>query len=115
MPVMITLSLWLNVVVLVPVCWGLASNAHWARTSYGADAPARRILLSVYGALGVVSLLGLLWPDPRGVAALLLLQVLYKVSTPFTVGTWAHPVVVSNLAIAAIHAGTLVTIGLASR
>jgi hypothetical protein len=34
-------------------------------------------------------------------------QILYKVTTPFTVGSFANPVVVSNLAIAAFHSLTL--------
>ena len=40
-------------------------------------------------------------------AALLLVQVLYKVTTPLTVGTLANPVVVSNLVIAGFHTATL--------
>lgn len=53
----------------------------------------------------------LLWkPVPAMVAALLLVQILYKLLTPFTVGTLANPVVLSNLAIAAFHAATVATI-----
>jgi hypothetical protein len=40
-------------------------------------------------------------------AALLSVQIIYKVLTPFTVGTFKNPVVVSNLLIAALHAWTL--------
>jgi hypothetical protein len=41
------------------------------------------------------------------VTALLGVQVIYKLTTPFTVGTWRNPVVLSNLAIAAVHTATL--------
>jgi hypothetical protein len=104
---MLVLSLLLNVVVLVPVCVGRAGDAGWARECYGGDAPARRILLAVYGAIGLVSVGLLFVRRPAAVGALLLVQIVYKVATPFTVGTLANPVVVSNLAIAAFHAATL--------
>ena len=48
--------------------------------------------------------------EPKLVAALLLVQVIYKVTTPLTVGTLRNPVVASNLCIAAFHAVTLVFI-----
>jgi hypothetical protein len=104
---MLVLSLLLNVAVLLPVCGGLAADAGWARASYGEDSPARRILLSVYMAIGLVSVALLFVRRPVAVAALLLVQIVYKVTTPFTVGTLANPVVVSNLAIAAFNAATL--------
>lgn len=43
-------------------------------------------------------------------AGLLLAQVVYKVLSPLTVGTLKHPVVLSNIAIAALHAVTLVSL-----
>jgi len=55
----------------------------------------------------------LLAPEPRAVGALLLVQVVYKLTTPVTVGTLFNPVVVSNLGIAAFHTATIVTIFLA--
>jgi len=45
--------------------------------------------------------------EPMLLAPLLLVQVLYKLTTPFTVGSFVHPVVVSNIGIAAIHMTTL--------
>lgn len=110
MRAMIRLSLLLNILVLAPVCAGLVTDADWTRTSYGDATAARGILLSVYLAIGLVSALLLVVPEPRAVAALLLVQVAYKLTTPLTVGTFANPVVVSNLAIAAFHAVTLATI-----
>jgi len=38
---------------------------------------------------------------------LLLVQILYKVTTPFTVGGFTNPVVISNLFVAALHLITL--------
>ena len=104
---MITLSLLLNAAVLVPVCYGLITDAAWARESYGGASAARGILLSVYIAIGLVSLGLLFRVDAKFVAALILVQIIYKVTTPFTVGTVANPVVISNLLIAAFHTVTL--------
>jgi len=110
MRIMIILSLLLNLVVLAPVCVGLLIDAEWARAGYGPATAARGILLSVYMAIGLVSALLLAVREPKAVAALLLVQVVYKVTTPFTVGTLANPVVMSNLGIAAFHAVTLALI-----
>lgn len=107
---MITLSLVLNIAVLAPVCVGLISDAQWAREAYGDGNAARGILLSIYFAIGVLSAM-LLWiGDVRMVAALLLVQVIYKLTTPLTVGTFQNPVVVSNLLIAAFHAFSVLLI-----
>lgn len=106
----VLISLLINVGVLVPVCTGLIANAGWALHAYGPWSPARGILLSIYMAICAVSLFLLFRPNPMIVAALLLVQVVYKVTTPFTVGTLANPVVISNLAIAAVHVVTLMVI-----
>ncbi len=107
---MISLSLLLNIAVLVPVCVGLVTNAKWAIDFYGAVTPARGILMSMYIAIGSTSLLLLFLSEPKLVAALLLVQVVYKLLTPLTVGTLTNPVVLSNLGIAAFHGVTLWTI-----
>lgn len=109
MTTMITASLLLNIVVLVPVCAGIVRDAEWARATYGARSPARGILLSIYLAILGVSAVLLARPLPQAVTALLVVQIAYKVTTPLTVGTVRNPVVVSNLLIAAVHA---VTVGL---
>jgi hypothetical protein len=105
---MVVLSLLVNVAVLLPVCVGLLTNASWTTSAYGEGTPARAILLSIYLAIGIVSILLLVRREPKGVAALLLVQVLYKLTTPLTVGTIANPVVTSNLVIAAFHTATLI-------
>ena len=110
---LIRLSLALNVAVLVPVTAGLIRNAGWTAAAYGAPSPARGILLSIYLAIMLVSIGLLFKPLPAMVAALLIVQIVYKVTTPISVGTLANPVVLSNLAIAAFHAVTLRSIAAA--
>jgi hypothetical protein len=113
MRVMIRLSLLLNIVVLTPICFGLITDMSWVGEAYGPLTAARGILLSVYLSIGLVSVLLLLVPEPRAVGTLLLVQVVYKLTTPVTVGTLFNPVVVSNLGIAAFHTVTIVIIFLA--
>ncbi|WP_301750922.1 hypothetical protein [uncultured Erythrobacter sp.] len=110
MRALIVASLGLNIAVLVPVCFGLITRAGWTLAAYGPETPARGILLSVYLAILVGSAGLLLKPVPAMVAALLLVQIAYKLTTPFTVGTLANPVVMSNLAIAAFHTVTVAVI-----
>lgn len=115
MQIMIVLSLLLNIAVLVPVCFGIITDAAWAREVYGESTAARGILLSIYLAIGLVSLGLLFRQEPNMVAALILVQIIYKLTTPFTVGTVANPVVVSNLFIAVFHSVTLYFIFRSSR
>ena len=107
---MIFISLMINVVVLIPVCFGMLSDASWVANSYGLDSPARGILLSIYGSILLVSLGLLIYPVPMLVAPLLLVQVVYKLTTPFTVGSFINPVVISNIFIALVHSLTLLFI-----
>ncbi|MFP2995661.1 hypothetical protein ABN763_07105 [Spongiivirga sp. MCCC 1A20706] len=110
MSYLIKISLLINIVVLVPICYGLITKASWVDASYGSFTPARGILLSVYIAILLGSMLLLFKPDPKFVAALLVVQIVYKFTTPFTVGTATNPVVMSNLIIAFFHTITLVVI-----
>lgn len=103
-----TIALLINIAVLIPVCTGLITNAPWASDAYGGSTAARNILLAVYMAIAIASALLLITGNTQMIAALLLVQVIYKVMTPFTVGTVGNPVVVSNLFIAAFHSLTLV-------
>ena len=68
---MIFLSLALNIVVLVPVCWGVATGASWANAAYGNASAARGILLAIYLAILFASVVLLLRPLPAAVATLL--------------------------------------------
>jgi hypothetical protein len=107
MRALIYASLGLNILVLVPVCLGLLNKADWTVAAYGPDSAARAILLSVYLAILLCSIGPLFKPIPAMIAALLLVQIIYKFTTPFTVGTIGNPVVMSNLGIAAFHCITL--------
>jgi hypothetical protein len=113
--VLIILSLLLNIAVLLPVTSGMVTNASWAVDAYGSQSPARGIVLAFYLAILAASVIFLFWPIPEAVAAMLALQIAYKVLTPFTVGTLANPVVNANLGIAAFHAITLAAIVLKLR
>lgn len=107
---MIVISLLVNILVLVPVCSGLITDADWTEEAYGPATPARSILLSIYLTIALSSAALLVLRDPKFIAALLMVQVIYKLTTPFTVGTVANPVVVSNIAISVLHVVTLVVI-----
>ena len=107
MRALIYASLAINIFVLVPVCYGLLSGASGSAAAFGVSTPARGILLSVYLAILICSAAFLFKPIPAAVAALLLVQIIYKFTTPFTVGSFSHPVVISNLVIAAFHSITL--------
>lgn len=92
------------------MCGGLLANAKWTVDVYGDAIPTRGILRSVYIAIGSISLLLLVLHDPKPTAALLIVQVIYKVLTPLTVGRLTNPVDISNLCIATSHAVTLLLI-----
>jgi len=92
---------------LIPVCITLIWDVPRVSGVYGEYSPARGILLSVYGAILLVSIALLFKPLPMLVAPLLLVQILYKVTTPFTVGSFTNPVVISNLLVAVLHLITL--------
>jgi hypothetical protein len=53
---MIKYSLILNIVVLIPVCFGLITDAEWEKSSFGLFSPARGILLSIYLSILIASL-----------------------------------------------------------
>jgi hypothetical protein len=103
-------SLLTNIAVLVPVTGGILLEAAWVKRAFGPREPARQILLAIYLAILVLSGSLLVWGDVRMATGLLLVQVLYKVLSPVTVGTLRNPVVISNLAIAGLHAVTLSTL-----
>ena len=101
---MIKASLLVNIVILVPVCISLIFFDPVA--SFGNHTPARGVLLSVYMSILLSSLLFLVYSDPKAVASLLFVQVVYKITTPFTVGI-ENPVVITNLFVACVHTITL--------
>lgn len=112
---MLYLSLIVNILVLAPLVWALSLNSGGMAEAFGPDTPARRILASVYLTILMMSLallaaLGFSKHDITPYAVtLLVLQVLYKVTTAFALGL-GHPVVSANLAISAVHVATLVVV-----
>jgi uncharacterized membrane-anchored protein YitT (DUF2179 family) len=99
-------SLIVNIAVLLPIVILMGIRAKVVDGAWGPSTPARGILFSIYFSILVASVFLLLFPVPSMVAALLAVQVIYKVTTPFTVGI-KNPVVISNLAIAALHIVTI--------
>jgi len=110
MKTMIYLSLGLNILVLIPIVVLMAINSPIVDEAWGEFTAARGILMSIYLSILVVSVFLVFRPVPSFVAALLIVQVVYKLTTPFTVGAVLNPIVISNLAISALHIATLVTI-----
>ncbi len=110
MEIFIYLSLAVNTVVLVPIVILMSIKSRIVDKAWGYFTPARGILMSIYLSILLASLLLIVFPVPAFVFALLLVQVVYKVTTPFTVGTLKNPVVISNLFIAALHIATLTLI-----
>jgi hypothetical protein len=110
METLIYVSLLLNICVLIPIVILMAIKSPIVDQTWGGFTTARGILMSIYLSILVVSVVLLFKPAPAFVAALLLVQVVYKITTPFTVGKFSHPVVISNLVISAMHIATLANI-----
>lgn len=112
---MIAASLILNLIILVPVTTALMRQRAGMDIVFGSDTPARRILLSVYLAIAVLSAL-LLWGVVAQndlatiyVQSLLVMQIIYKVLTIPLVGL-PNTVVRFNIAVAVFHSVSLASI-----
>jgi hypothetical protein len=110
MNTLIFISLAVNIVVLVPILALMAIKSPIVDHAWGGFTQARGILMSIYFAILVLSLFLIFKPVASFIFALLLVQVIYKVTTPFTVRSISNPVVISNLAIAMLHIVTLVSV-----
>ena len=69
--------------------------------------PARGILLAIYMTILIASIGLLIFPDTKFAIALLLMQIVYKLLTPFTVRTMKHPFVISNMLVTIVHIVTV--------
>ena len=107
---MLTLSLILNIVVLVPVCLGLLLQMKWTVPAFGSPTPSGGILVAIYLTILSASIALMIWHNVQFAVALLTIQIVYKLLTPLTVGSLENRVVLSNLAIAAFHIATVWTI-----
>ena len=102
---LITIALAVN--VLVAGFWGMTlafTSLSQADAAFGPDTPARRILACLYLAIALASLFGLALPAYAVSIALVLfpIQILYKTLTVGIVRSVRNPVVLSNIAIAAL-------------
>lgn len=104
---MITASLLLNILVLIPVCYLMLMNNIRMVKTLGEFNPARGILLAIYITILLASSLLLIYPDRKFIVALLCIQITYKFITPLTVKTIKHPFVISNILIALFHLVTI--------
>mgnify|MGYP001382281653 CR=1 FL=1 len=107
---MLYASLILNILVLIPVCTLLLVDSPRAAVFWGERTPARSILTALYLTILVGSIAFLFIPQPEFVVVLLAIQVFYKLLPLPLVGTLRHPVVLSNLAIAAVHIVAITTL-----
>ena len=103
-----------NVLILIAVCTALWRGDTGMDDAFGPDSPARRILACVYFAILLTSLYALIRAGfgashiALQIALVLFpLQIIYKLATAFAVGI-DNPVVVTNLAVVALHTATLI-------
>ena len=110
MQTFIYVSLAVNIVVLVPILVLMFIKSPLVDRAWGPFTEARGILMAIYFAILAASVALLFFPVAAFIVALLSVQVVYKVTTPFTVGTIKNPVVISNLVISVLHVATVVSI-----
>ncbi|MFM1852691.1 MAG: hypothetical protein RL164_8 [Bacteroidota bacterium] len=108
---MLSLSLLLNIAVLIPICYLMITNNFRMVKTLGEFNPARGILLAMYTSILIASVYLLYAPDTKYIIALLSIQIVYKLLTPFTVKTIKHPFVISNILIALFHVLTIYNVG----
>ena len=100
---LIRFSLFLNIAILIPVCFGILSGQEFVFHGWGMAQPSLYILLSIYCTILLASFYLIIRPNTYLVFSLLSMQFIYKILSPIFVGSWQNPVVLSNLAVAAVH------------
>ncbi len=105
--VMVTASLVLNIIVLIPVCIALLVNYRHMEFATGIFTPARGILLAMYLTILTASFALLFFTDLKLAFGLFVMQIIYKVLNPFTVKSIKNPIVICNVLIAAFHLVTV--------
>ncbi|MBY5934645.1 hypothetical protein KUV51_16680 [Tateyamaria omphalii] len=108
---MLIAALCLNIAILLPVIFGLATGG--MDVAFGPDTDARRILTCVYFGIATLSvvLIGLHvgghdWAVPM-TFALFGVQIIYKLATVATVGL-ASPVVLTNVLVVGVQIAAIV-------
>jgi hypothetical protein len=107
---MLLVSLTLNILVLIPICYLMLTNNFRMVETLGEFNPARGILLAIYATILLGSIYLLIFPDTKFAIAPFIVQIGYKLLTPFTVKTIKHPFVISNILIAIVHVVTVYTL-----
>ncbi|HRK09192.1 MAG TPA: hypothetical protein PLZ57_15590 [Pseudobdellovibrionaceae bacterium] len=112
---MMSASLWLNILVLIPVCLGLLLDRSQMQPVFGPRTTAREILLCIYLCIlaGSIWLLIQLFGENvesatyQSLTTLLIGQIVYKLLSVILVRDKTTPVIWFNLGIALFHATTL--------
>ena len=104
---MVTASLLLNIIVLIPVCIALLLNYKHMEFAAGIFTPARGILLAIYLTILMASTALLFFTDLKLAFGLFVMQIIYKVLSPFTVKSIKNPIVICNVLIAVFHLVTV--------
>lgn len=108
---LIYISLIIN--ILVAGFWGVVlfrnTLPNISKNVFGLDSQGLRILSSIYITIALFSAVAIFSTEYRFniLIILLPLQIVYKLISPFAVGTFKNPVVISNIIIAFIHSLTL--------
>ncbi len=108
---MINLSIVINVIVLFPVISVILLNLVQVERVWGENQPSRQILVSIYIAILLASILvNFLKNKTKVLVAITIfsMQIVYKVLTAVLVfNAFSNPVVLSNLAITLVHLSTI--------
>ena len=107
---MLIISLIANILILIPVCFFLFRDDNSMLDVFGPKTVARHILLSIYISILILSFLLLFFQDEKMVLTLLIIQVVYKLQTPFYVKSIKNPVIITNLVVTLVHIITIITI-----
>jgi len=109
---MLIAALILNIAILAPVIWALATVSPGMDAAFGPETDARRILTCVYAAIAMVSAaliglhsLGHVWAVPMTLA-LFGVQISYKLATVWVVGV-SNPVVMTNILVVVVQIATV--------
>ena len=111
---LVNLSTILNIVVLIPVISVILLDLDRVEPFWGVDQASRQILTSIYIAILFASIaLFFLKNKTKLIVAttIFFMQIIYKTLTAvLVINAFINPVVLSNLAITAVHLFTLYTI-----
>ena len=114
---MVTASLLINILILVPICIGLYCDRPDFVRVFGVDTTARQIVMCIYLAILLVSTTILVSPQKFStfLLPLLCMQIIYKLASVVFIKDKTTPVLWFNLAVAIFHSATVyLSLGFAS-